>query len=404
MGRSFRFVATALVAWSCWSLPLSTQARAVVQYSARTDTHIPGILSDRSNGVSLSFSAANEGGLTTLQIDLDRQSITLRKRANELHISSSLNRGREFATLSEGEKQVIRDAVAIIDEDVQDTNGFYTEVACMMRQFGGWPSSMPLLVSKDHLQTTVGDVSVANKDIETARRQAMARAFPDGPPQPPVAAAIVSFCNVIGRARSACYPTSLIPYREKCENVLVGGLVCRGRCGTTCNGLCKDQRYTLDWFNHDRCADVWGLTHRYCNFIFPAAFDDCTKAPTCTDSPGVWTLRYTWKGFRPGTARWNVFPTPGKTFRDNFGGSGKWAVAGATMKLGYSNGCKPVYTGTLNTARTGLVSGTMRCLSGSGSGTWSATKTNGILPPGSDLPDEPSLPAPGAGSPSGPTS
>src|SRR3990170_2919616 len=123
MGRSFRFVATALVAWSCWSLPLSTQARAVVQYSARTDTHIAGILSDRSNGVSLSFSAANEGGLTTLQIDLDRQSITLRKRANELHISSSLNRGREFATLSEGEKQVIRDAVAIIDEDVQDTNG-----------------------------------------------------------------------------------------------------------------------------------------------------------------------------------------------------------------------------------------------------------------------------------------
>ena len=347
-------------------------------YSAQTDTQIAGVLSDRSGGAYVAFSALNENGLVTLRIDLDRQSITLRKRANELHIASSLNRGRTFSTFQEDEKEAIRQAVAIMDDDPQGS--FHTEIACMMRQFGGWPAGMPLMVSKDHLKTTVGDVSVANKDIEQARQEALARDLPEIPGDSSPAPAIVSLCNFIGRAKAACYPTSLSPYKEKCVSSVVGGLKCKGRCGTLCNGLCSGQRYTADCLNHDRCTEVLGLNHSFCNFILSRAFDDCFSAATCTDSPGVWTLKSTYKGAKATTVKLNVYPTPAKTFTDGAGGKGKWIVTGTTMKLTYSNGCKPVFTGKLNTARTGLVSGTMKCTVGAKAGVWSAAKTNNILP------------------------
>lgn len=198
MRRSIRAAVTVVVAWACWSLPLISQATAVIQYSAQTDTQIAGVLSDRSGDAYVAFSALNENGLVTLRIDLDRQSIMLRKRANELHIASSLNRGRTFSTLQQDEKDAIRRAVAIMDDNPQGS--FHTEIACMMRQFGGWPAGMPLMVSKDHLKTTVGDVSVANKDIEQARQEALARDLPGIPGDSLPAPAIVSLCNFIGRA------------------------------------------------------------------------------------------------------------------------------------------------------------------------------------------------------------
>ena len=380
MSRRIRCVVAAIVACVCWSMPLRSQATAVIRYSARTDTQIAGVLSDRTSGAYVAFVASTEDELTTLRIDLDRQSITLRKTANELHITSSLNRGREFSTLSESEKEALRQAVDIMDEDLQ-TNEFQTEIACLMRQFSGWPSGMPLLVSKDHLKTTVGHDSVANKDIDQAHQEAMARDISDGPPEPIPAPAIVSLCNVIGRAKAACYPISLSPYREKCVSTLVGGLNCRGRCGTLCNGLCSGQRYTVDCLSHDQCTLVWGLNHPLCNFLFSRVFDDCFRAANCTDSPGVWTLVSTWKGGKKTSTTLNVFPTPTKKLTDNKGGRGTWTVTGAIMKLTYSNGCKPVYTGRLNANGTGLASGTMKCTVGTTAGTWTAIKTNRILPP-----------------------
>ncbi len=78
-------------------------------------------------------------------------------------------------------------------------------------------------------------------------------------------------------------------------STLVGGLQCQGRCGTLCNGLCSGQRYTADCLNHDKCGQLLGANHSFCNFILSRAFDDCFSAATCTDSPGVWTMRTTWK-------------------------------------------------------------------------------------------------------------
>ncbi len=379
MRRSIRCLVIGVAAWTCWSLPLSSQATAVIQYSVRTDAQIAGILSDRSQGASVAFAAASENGLVTLRIDLDQQTITVRKRANELHIASSLNRGGVISTLSEGEKDALRRAVAAMDAELPETS-LESEVACMLRQFGAWPATMPLLVSRDQLKTTVGSISIANRDIDQARAEALARDLPDLPAEPIPAPAITSYCNVIGRAKAACYPTSLSPYREKCVSTLVGGLQCQGRCGTLCNGLCSGQRYTADCLNHDKCTQILGLNHSFCNFIFSRAFDDCFSAATCTDSPGVWTMRVTWKGSAPKNVTINVFPTPAKTFKDSAGGLGKWTVTGAVMKLNYSNGCKPVFTGKLNTNRTGLASGTMKCSVGTMAGTWTAAKTGKILP------------------------
>jgi hypothetical protein len=367
-----------IAAWASWSLPLDSQATAVIQYSVRTDAQLAGILSDRSQGAPVAFSATSENGLVTLQINLDEQTITVRKRANELYIGSSRNRGGVIATLSESEKDALRRAVAAMDGELPETT-FETEVACMLRQFSAWPDTMPLLVSRDHLKTTVGTVSVANKDIDAARREALARDIPEGATEPLPAPAIVSYCNVIGRAKAACYPTSVSPYREKCVTTLVGGLKCQGRCGTLCNGLCSGQRYTADCLNHDKCTELLGLNHANCNFIFSRAFDDCFGAASCTDTPGVWTLKTTWKGSAPKTVTLNILPTAAKTFTDSARGAGKWSVTGATLKLTYSNGCKPVFTGKLNANRTGLAAGTMKCTVGKLAGTWSATKTNGIL-------------------------
>jgi hypothetical protein len=239
---------------------------------------------------------------------------------------------------------------------------------------------MPLSVSVDSVMKTVGDVSVPMEEIQEARHRAMddlGVQFPTGEAGIAVTKAITSLCSQIGKRRAACYPTSLVPYREKCEAVLLGGTTCRGRCGTTCNGLCSQQRYTQDCHSHDRCADVYGINHRYCNFIFNSAFDDCAAAPDCVDLPGVWRLNFTWAGAQPGSSALNV--NSNRKFTSGDGAVGTWSATDTNAKFTISNGCKPVYTGTLTGNRL-TASGSMRCTTRNLSGTWSASKTNGILP------------------------
>ena len=91
------------------------------------------------------------------------------------------------------------------------------------------------------LKTTVGDVSVANKDIEQARQEALARDLPGNPGRFTPGAGHRQLVQLHRPGvKAACYPTSLSPYKEKCVSSLVGGLKCKGRCGTICNGLCSD--------------------------------------------------------------------------------------------------------------------------------------------------------------------
>jgi len=61
------------------------------------------------------------------------------------------------------------------------------------------------------------------------------------------------------------------------------------------------------------------------------------------------------------------------------GGAGTWSATDTASTLTFSNGCKPIYKGALSGDRL-TASGTMRCTDGSLSGTWRASKTNGILP------------------------
>ena len=205
----------------------------------------------------------------------------------------------------------------------------------------------------------------------------MARDLPDGPPEPKPAPAIVSLCNVIGRARAACYPTSLQSVPGKMRQhagrrpELPGPM--RHAVQRAVLGAAIHRRLPQPRSMHP----VWGLNHSFCNFILSRAFDDCFSAASCTDSPGVWTMESTWKGGRPTTRHAERLSNARQeTHRQRTAGRGKWTRHGRDMKLTYSNGCKPVYTGRLNTNRTGLVSGTMKCTVGTNAGTWSAIKTN----------------------------
>jgi hypothetical protein len=151
----------------------------------------------------------------------------------------------------------------------------------------------------------------------------------------------------------------------------------RNRLEPDSRGLCTQQRYTQDCHSHDRCADVYGISHRYCNFIFNSAFDDCASAPDCVDLPGVWRITFQWTGAVQGTAGFNI-DSNGR-FKTDDGFTGTWSATDTSATLNFTNGCKPVYTGTLSANRL-TASGTMRCTTRNTTGAWSASKTNGILP------------------------
>lgn len=256
----------------------------------------------------------------------------------------------------------------------------------MLGNLSAWPADMPLAVSVDSVMKTVGDVSVSIAEIEEANRQAMEelRAQTPGGVEPPVDMEdITTLCARIGRKQESCYSTSLKPYIAKCEKVLLGGTECTGRCGATCIGNpCPLQRYTQDCHNHDRCADVFGLKHRFCNWIFASAADDCYSAPSCVDSPGVWNITFVWSNGKGNTVVLNI--DANRKFSTNDGAVGTWTGTDKTLNLKVAVGCKPVYAGKLSPTRLTAV-GAMHCTTQLGTGTWRATKTNKSLAAGASV-------------------
>jgi hypothetical protein len=341
---------------------------------------LSGVFLDSVHKRPVWYEASTENGMLTLHLGLSAQSVTLRLGQGEFYLSSSNNSDGRFSTLSDDDREALRQLAVYLDQEIETQNSLDSSAICAIRNLSSWPADLPLSVSVDSTTKTVGEISIPMEEIQEAHRSAMNDLNLEFPGAEMGAAARkwVSLCASIGRTHTACYPTSLIPYREKCEAVLVGGTTCRGRCGTLCNGLCSGQRYTQDCHNHDRCADVNGISHQYCSFIFSSAFDDCTDAKSCTDLPGSWDLKFTWNGASSSTVVFNVFPNKSATSSD--GGVGTWSVVNSKVTVTSPGGCKPIYTGTLSTNRQ-TVSGKMKCrIQGGDSGTWSASKTDRILP------------------------
>jgi len=111
------------------------------------------------------------------------------------------------------------------------------------------------------------------------------------------------------------------------------------------------------------------------------------------DIPGKWSLTYDW-GCTGSLSKYALYIYPNHNFKSADGGYGTWTETGSTVKLIYSNGCKPKYTGTFSNGRLNL-EGTMKCTPGQmklttggvGNGCWNAVKTNEPLPSNSDTVD-----------------
>jgi hypothetical protein len=366
---------------SCFSISLPIQGQQNAEYLLRSETGLTGTFHGPLPKQPVWFDASTEDGVLTLHLGLNAQSVTLRLGQGEFHLNSSNNTAAGLSTLSAEEEETLQQLATHLDRELENPSAFDASVICAIRNLGSLPTDMPLSISIDSETKTVGDVSVPMAEVQEAHRKAMEELsgqFSGAEMELPTKS-IVSLCNSIGKTQTACYPTSIVPYREKCENALVGGTTCRGRCGTLCNGLCTGQKYTKDCHNHDRCADVYGISHRYCNFIFNSTFDDCALAPNCTDLPGTWNISFHWTNSNPNATVLDIFPNRKVTSAD--GGAGTWNVTNNKATLTFTGGCKPTYTGTLSKDRLSL-SGTMRCTTRSDGGTWNASKTNGTLPAG----------------------
>jgi len=403
MTKTTSFLALALVALFPWAAVAGDSFESSLYFSILADDFMTGYMfTDAGPNQVVEFAAMDDGGRLTLQIDLDGQSIMVRTEEGHLTVISSGNNGTEFRMLPDDGRVTLGRLAMLLDGNLEEQNPFQSSVICLVQHFGYWPEAMPLALWMDPETVTIGDLSVRRREMEEARRQALVELQarePAGPREPDKT--FVSLCQKIGFTHKACWPTSLIPYKEKCAMVLVGGTECTGRCGTTCLGMCSGARYTVDCFNHDRCADVYNKSDRRCNFIFADCFDDCSKAPDCTDVPGVWNLTYTWKGSKPGFSKWKIYPN--KTFKEEGGNStrGTWAAFKKTFALKYKDGCKPVYSGQLIDTRLRM-SGTMKCTTQKGEGVWVAVKTNTALSAAAEACDEepvdqPSTPACGPG-------
>ncbi|MBI2840121.1 MAG: hypothetical protein HYX75_17535, partial [Acidobacteria bacterium] len=226
MTKMLRGLVVATAALSSLCAPLNSVAESVLEFSIRSENRLAmTMLSDAFSDSEVTFSASQENGVTELQIDLDGQTIYVRKSAGELYIHSSRNTDRTFSTLSEDEKVVLGTMAVLMEENLERDNRFYAATVCMMMHFADWPSEMPLMVSLDPVHLTVGELRLDREEMKEARRQALAEAAAreqsEGRPESP--ADWVSLCNDIGFRRRACYPRSLVPYGERCETVLVGG-------------------------------------------------------------------------------------------------------------------------------------------------------------------------------------
>lgn len=88
---------------------------------------------------------------------------------------------------------------------------------------------------------------------------------------------------------------------------------------------------------------------------------------------GTWDLTVDWDcNGVDSTAVWTL--KSDGTFTSSSGGSGTWSQSRRTVEIVYATGCKPKYTGTLQSLRS--MSGEMICADNSGRGCFSAVKTS----------------------------
>lgn len=341
---------------------------------------------DEESRSLMQFSVRREGDFIEIELSVNGKSVIVRKSPSEMYVTG-FSPGVEVAMLQEDDKRLINSLANELDSGPQESSplqsiSIKTMAACILRHLASWPPDMPLSLSMDAFTITIGEETVSRAVIDETRNQAMLHNLPSSIRQDigtlgDEEAGWNSLCRYIGAQSNACYPTSLKPLNVKCDNVLIGGRTCRGRCGAGCNGMCDGFRYTQDCFNHDQCADVLGISHRFCNFIFPACSDDCLWAPSCANVPGVWiaTTDFQCDGKVTVKRTWNLYPD--LTFTSSSGDRGNWDLNGWSLIVRSTTGWKPRYKGTVST--NGLYVGGNIINDPNGS-CWSAKKTSVVLP------------------------
>jgi len=371
----------ALMAVASWCAASEQPPPAWLDLPILSDDILAGrVVDGGAPGSTTTFSVSLDAGVLNIQIDLDTQTICVRRSEERLSVESSGNTGATFQMLSEAEKVRLAVLANLLDENPPEGNSVYEHATCLIKHLTYWPGGMPLALWMDSARITIGAQTVDRNELEESYRRALADAVKAGViAKEDSALDWKSLCSAIGFRRTACYPTQLNPVKSKCESVLVGGLTCRGRCGSVCKGLCSGKRYTVDCLNHDRCADVYGsVSDQRCNYIFAPCFDDCRLADNCVDVPGVWNVKYAWKGYPPSQAQWHIYPN--NTFRVASSSSkGSWGLKGKNITLRYSTGAQSICSGVLSENEFHM-SGTMITKDKRNKGTWSAAKTNGVLP------------------------
>ena len=138
-------------------------------------------------------------------------------------------------------------------------------------------------------------------------------------------------------------------------------------------------------------------------FLFVSGILELNHAASSIDIPGKWSLTYDWD-CDGSTHQYALYMYPNHTFKTSDGGYGKWAQTGDSVKLIFTNGCKPKYTGSLSSGGINM-EGTMTCTpgqmnktGGAGQGCWNAYKTDEPLPASESLADDKGLESSGANS------
>jgi hypothetical protein len=93
--------------------------------------------------------------------------------------------------------------------------------------------------------------------------------------------------------------------------------------------------------------------------------------------PVTLNLTFCWDGSSCGTAQWYL--NQNRTFTDSYGYTGTWSFNRSTGEFHvlYEAGCYPDYAGY--PSGMGYLQGEMNCRSGSGHGTWTATRAAGPI-------------------------
>ena len=137
-------------------------------------------------------------------------------------------------------------------------------------------------------------------------------------------------------------------------------------------------------------------------FLFFGVISEPSHGSTVS-IPGKWSLTYDWN-CDGSVHQYALYMYPDQTFRTADGGYGKWAQTRKSVKLIFTNGCKPKYTGSFS--NDGLkMEGTMKCTpgqmkktGGTGQGCWNAYKTDEPLPGSESLVDDEGLESSGTNS------